>query len=90
MFSDGTPREYTSISMKKQSHLIHLSLTDAPDASVEVQMLFSCQQVIQSVHLRAVADIDPLLPAVHDVHHPPETRRARQEKANDELLEDWK
>lgn len=66
--------------MKMPSHLINLSLADAPDSSVEVQMLFSRQQVVQSVHLRAVADIYPLRPAVHDVHHPPETQHAHQEQ----------
>lgn len=72
--------EYTSIRIKTLSHLINLSLTDAPDASVEVQMLFSSQQVVQSINLRAIADIYPLRSAIHDVHHPPETRHAHQEK----------
>lgn len=45
-----------------------LPLWDATYASIEVQMLFSSEQIIQCIHLRTVADVNSLFPALHDVY----------------------
>lgn len=41
------------------------------NSGIEVQVLLSSQEVIQCVHLRAIANVYALLPAVHDVNHTP-------------------
>lgn len=70
-------------SQRKQSSLdcgrsypVYLALGDASDAGIEVHVLLPCQQVIQSVHLGTVTDVDALVTAVNDVNHPPESTYA--------------
>lgn len=53
------------------SYPTDLPLGDASDASVEVQMLLSGEEVIQGVHLGTVTDVYALVTALHDVYHPP-------------------
>lgn len=62
------------------SYPVNLSLGDASDAGIEVQVLLPCQQVIQSVHLGTIADVDALVTAVNDVNHPPESTYADRDK----------
>lgn len=54
------------------------------NSGIEVQVFFSSQEVIQGIHLRAIANVYALLPAVHDVNHTPAwTREKGSEKAAD-------
>ena len=52
------------------SYPVQLPLCDASNATVEVQVLFSREQVVQRVHLGTVADVDSLVTALHDVYQP--------------------
>lgn len=50
---------------------VQLSLWDASNATVEVQVLFPGEQIVQCIHLRTVADVDSLVTTLHDVYQPP-------------------
>lgn len=61
---------------------VNFPLGYSSNSGIEVQVLLSGQKVIQSVHLRAIADVYALLPAVHDVNHTPAwTRETRSENS---------
>lgn len=50
------------------SYPVQLFFWDAPNAAVEVQVLFSSEQTVKCIHLWTVADVYPLLTAFHDVY----------------------
>lgn len=41
-------------------------------------MLFSCQQIVQCIHLGAVADVDALVTALHDVYQLPGKKEQKE------------
>lgn len=53
------------------SYPVQLSLWDASNATVEVQVLFPGEQIVQCIHLRTVADVDSLVTTLHDVYQTP-------------------
>jgi len=65
---------------------IYLPLWDATNASVEVQMLLSSKQIIECINLGTVADVNSLVPALHDVYQPPEKQQQQQQQQKTKRL----
>lgn len=59
---------------------IYLPRWDATNASIEVQMLLSSEQIIKCIHLGTVADVNSLVAALHDVYQPPGGKKKTKEK----------
>lgn len=58
----------------------HVPLWNASNARIEVQVLFSCEQIVQGIHLGTVADVDSLVAALHDVYKPPGEKNTKKNK----------
>lgn len=56
---------------------LYLPLWDASNASVEVQVLLSSEQIVQGIHLGTVADVNSLVTTLHDVYQPPGGKKTK-------------